>query len=336
MGRAAQTGRLAGTLDWPGAWTDVVDGLLHGGMLAICAVRNVLDWQLRRGCRGHASRDPRRYRGGPGGRPTVVVQVCPGHILAIHAAGHGTRCPATCKAIGCIANLAPGAFVENANASAERYAEWVLWDRDTLWPKYPLAYRVPMAEALQTVAGDDYEVLLDVARTKQRSDPRRCDSRSLGARPGCCPSGRSGRRPGHTARDATRGRRRDGARHAPHAAAEPVVVHQVERVPPLHSRSPQRIKAFTEEVLFPQHQTRDSREGPSSSRARRWTCASGPCGAGRGSCGSSTPSRPASKSRRPWPRRGSSCSPTCTTRVGSFRSRPMARLVEPRSCAPIA
>ncbi|MEX0676279.1 MAG: YfhO family protein [Pirellulales bacterium] len=143
--------------------------------------------------------------------------------------------------------------------SQDRFAECVRWDRETLWPKYPLPYRVSLVEASETIAPDDYLVLLDVARGRNARahktplpDPSILDL--LAARVAIV--GRDARAQIPSAESFAEGMF-VGVR--PQALERAWIVHQVEVRPKFDSRSPSRLRKLTEQVLFPDGKPRDWR-----------------------------------------------------------------------------
>jgi len=54
------------------------------------------------------------------------------------------------------------------SASRDRLAEAVAWDRDTLWPKYPLLERIAVAEVHGTMMPGDYQQLLRAGKADGR------------------------------------------------------------------------------------------------------------------------------------------------------------------------
>lgn len=144
--------------------------------------------------------------------------------------------------------------------SADRFSECVRWDRETLWPKYPLPYHVPLVEASETIASDDYRVLLDVAR---RHNARVHNS----PLPDASILDLLAARVAIIARDA-RAELRSAERVAegmfvgirPQALNRAWIVHQVEVLGEFQGRSPVRLRKFTEEMLFPAGEPRDWRQ----------------------------------------------------------------------------
>lgn len=145
-------------------------------------------------------------------------------------------------------------------SSPDRLAELVRWDRETLWPKYPLPDRIAMLEASETIASDDYLMLLDVARRHgPRAGGRRVPHASildlLAAQATIVAADSqlplSSRRP--IAAGMVFGTR-------PHALERAWIVHQVDVLPELTGRSRRRLRSRTEAVLFPAGAPRDWRQ----------------------------------------------------------------------------
>jgi Bacterial membrane protein YfhO len=144
--------------------------------------------------------------------------------------------------------------------SADRFSECVQWDRETLWPKYPLPYRVGLVEASETIASDDYRVLLDVAcRRNARGEASRMPDSSildlLAARVAIVAS--DSRAQVASAENLAEGMVW-GVR--PQALDRAWIVHRVEVLPEFQGRSPTRLRKRTEEVLFPNNRARHWRD----------------------------------------------------------------------------
>lgn len=144
--------------------------------------------------------------------------------------------------------------------SPRRLAECVRWDRQTLYPKYPLPYGVSLVEASETLESDDYRAVLGAAReynARQQQGPLPAASvlDLLAAKVAIVgPDGRGQLASGEPIAEGMF----IGLR--PDALARAWIVHQIEVMEEFTSRSPTRLQAFTREVLFPDGQPRNWRE----------------------------------------------------------------------------
>lgn len=143
-------------------------------------------------------------------------------------------------------------------SSPERQVEGLLWDRATLFPKYPLSFDISLVEAPGSIAPYDYQVLMDIARAHGETFgdhrlPHPSVLDLLAARvailPGdACPEGlQAVATPADEAVACLR----------PGALPRAWIVHRGEVLPPIEVRTPARIESRTEEVLFPGGLPRD-------------------------------------------------------------------------------
>ncbi len=144
------------------------------------------------------------------------------------------------------------------SSSQDRLLEAMRWERETLFPKYHLPYRLSAVEASGTMVPYDYQVLLEVAREHGRPgrdgrEPHDSALDLLGARIALLPPETPA-----AATDATL-YAADGLVARTRATARPRawIVHRAEVLPTLTARTPSRVRQRTEEVLFPHGQPRD-------------------------------------------------------------------------------
>jgi len=157
-----------------------------------------------------------------------------------------------------------------------RLAEAIEWDRDTLRPKYNLAWRIPMAEVHTVVMPYDYQVFLSAGRRGQSPHPpglsehaergRRIAGETqppvarplldaVGVRYVILPEGESlpqGQPVGGSLEDARLWKN-------PHHLPRAWIAEQVEVLPPIGRRDPSELRRQTDLVLFPQGRPRDLR-----------------------------------------------------------------------------
>ncbi len=249
---------LLGPFDWDGAWTDVADGLLHGTIVSLALL--LLLWLGRQ----------RRY--------AQLMQTAVLSVLAVdlgsaqqHLLTYAptelwrfsppvlSRLPendATYRIFRQSDEL-PESFQQAS--SPDRYEAGLRWDRETLLPKYALPLEVSLALVTQTVAGGDYDILLDVARVHHRRarrldipDPSVLDL--VGVRMGLVAGDflKQVQHPQLIAEGMYLGER-------PSALPRAWIVHDVDVRPRLTSRAPRAIARFTAEVAFPDRKPRDWR-----------------------------------------------------------------------------
>ncbi len=149
------------------------------------------------------------------------------------------------------------------SSSHQRYTECLRWDRETLWPRYPLPYRISLVEGTKSMGIDAYQMLLEAARShnaRAAKGPLPDDATLdlLAARVAIVakPITNAGPPPaGSTAEDM------EGMVVAlrPGALPRAWIVHQVERLPRQEGRAPWQLKKLTQVVLFPDGEPRDWR-----------------------------------------------------------------------------
>jgi hypothetical protein len=156
-----------GPFDWSGAWTDLADGLLHGTILSLSLM---IVWWV-------AIRWP-RYRRLMQTAALVVVAMELGiaqrQLLGYASCELWRQKP---RALSFITHdpqyrvfrqvdtMSPS-FAKST--SSQRFEELVRWSRNCLEPRYPLPYHVPLIGVIQNIAGNEYDTLLDAARTHGR------------------------------------------------------------------------------------------------------------------------------------------------------------------------
>jgi hypothetical protein len=257
--RATETRQsaLQGPFDWTQAWTDFGDGLLHTAILALLLA--AMFWWARR-------KPADRYLVQLAMLIVVAVDLATSQRSLIEYAPADTwrkppavlgKLPADRENFRVFRQLGPLPPSFEKVAAQQRYTEGIRWDRETLRPKYPLPLRVPLVEASQTVAGFDYEQLLDAARRRNRRrrsieipDPSILDL--LGARVVIADQSSLTQltEPQPIA---------DGMFLAQRSTALPRawIVHDVEVRPAFHSRSLGANESYMLELLFSNRQPRD-------------------------------------------------------------------------------
>jgi hypothetical protein len=244
-----------GPFDWSGAWTDLGDGLLHGAILALALM--VVWWV--------GIRWP-RYRRLMQTAALVVVALDLGiaqrHLLEYAPAELWRQTP---HAVSLVPNdpqyrvfrqlgTLPASFA--ASKSSQRFADLVRWGRDSLEPKYPLPYHVPMAGVLQTVAGDEFETLLDAARTHGRRTsgqgalPDASVLDLIAARTAIVADASQFSNPQEIAEGMFLSER-------PNSLPRAWIVHQIELRPPFRSRSIRAAQNHTMRLAFPERKPRN-------------------------------------------------------------------------------
>jgi hypothetical protein len=139
-------------------------------------------------------------------------------------------------------------------SSPHRLAEGMQWDRDTLWPKYNLSERIPLAEVQGTMKPYDYQVLLWMGKEEKGSAPSLLTYLILPGEPSIPGMGRIGL-------EETEAEGLDDISlwHNPDPLPRAWIVHQVDVLPPLASSDPHVVSRRTREVFYPDGRPRDLR-----------------------------------------------------------------------------
>ncbi len=162
-------------------------------------------------------------------------------------------------------------------SSSERCVGGLIWDRDTLFPKYQLLVREPdggiaLVESPGSIVSRDFQAVMDAARRHGvvrpdgLAEPHRGVLDALATRYIILPgkSGYAGTErvaPATTAEAGEEEPLEDAALwYNPHALPRAWIVHDVESLPPLSENSPQALLQRTEEVYFPDGELRDLRK----------------------------------------------------------------------------
>ena len=148
------------------------------------------------------------------------------------------------------------------SSSRQRMAEAVRWDRDSLWPKYNLISRIPVAEVHGAMMPHDYQILLrEMRRRGVDSVPLDADLARLNVKylilrhrdRGSSPSTDTGLGPFD--------RLPEDVSFAANPKAFPRVwiVHHVELMPPIDPIDPRQVRRRTQQVFWPDGKSRDLR-----------------------------------------------------------------------------
>jgi hypothetical protein len=149
------------------------------------------------------------------------------------------------------------------SSSPERYTESLRWDRETLWPRYPLPYGISLVEGTKSMGIDAYQMLLDAAQThraRAAKGPLPDDATLdlLAARVAIV-SKHFANVGAPLAGSAAEGMEGMVVVLRPEALPRAWIVHQVERLPKHKGRGPWQLKKRTQAVLFPEGEPRDWR-----------------------------------------------------------------------------
>ena len=272
LGESAATDALLGPFDPTGAWHDI---LFAFGQAAILATSFVLLFWLAARRPGQA-RWARAAALGLTAIDLAIAQAC----LVVYAPADAwsfepplvKRLPADADSYRVFRqlNTLPASW-EKAKSDS-RLAEAVTWDRQTLAPKYPLPYRIALAEASGTMVSRDYRVLLDIAR--RRTARARSGELTMAFRAS------SGSLPDDSILDLLAARVAIVAKGAapqdlsdesapaegmvagirPTALPRAWIVHRARVVPQRANRTDRQLKEFTEALLFPDGEPRDWRQ----------------------------------------------------------------------------
>ena len=136
-------------------------------------------------------------------------------------------------------------------SSDDRYAEVLTWDRETLWPKFPLPLRIPLVEASQTMASDEYQAVLDAGRRHMAQfnrggmvDPYVLDL--LGTRFSIIDHNEDKRL--HPPAPIAEGMK---LKRMPQLILRASIVHRVETIPPFRAQGNSALDHFTRDFLYP-------------------------------------------------------------------------------------
>ena len=135
-----------------------------------------------------------------------------------------------------------------------RMARAMRWDLDTLWPKYNLTERIPLAEVQGTMMPHDYDVFLKGGQSPFAS-PRKATAPLLVAKYVILSDG-DVLPAGEPIAVHVRG---VSLWHNPRHLPRAWIVHQVEVIAPLESHDPARLRRRTAEVLYSGGRPRDLR-----------------------------------------------------------------------------
>jgi hypothetical protein len=265
-----------GPFDWSGAWTDLADGILHATILslALLAVWSVgIHW-------------PRYRRLMQAAALTVLaldLGISQQALIEYAAADLWRETPPVLSLISDDSQqrvfrqlgTLPGSFAETS--SSQRFADLVHWGRDSLQPRYPLPYRQPMLGVLQTVAGDEFETLLDVSRTHNLRvnhiglipDPSILDL--IAARSAIVAEGAS-----HQVTNSQEVAEGMYLGERPESLPRTWIVHEMELHPPFHTRFIGEAETYTRRLAFPDRQTRNWRQSAIVESAETLTLPSAP------------------------------------------------------------
>ncbi len=231
--------------------------------------------------------------------------------------------------------------------SADRLADSVVWDRQTLSPKYPLPYRISLIEASGTMVPRDYQTVLDIARRRSRrsgpGDWKTASRSRSGLLPDASVLDLLAARVAIVTDDVPPGALAD--RSAPGegmvagirstALPRAWIVHEVEVIPEPSHLTDRQLREFTESLLFPDNQPRDWRQQAVVETNQPLLPQSEPLPPGaQESCTITDASASLVRIDARLASADLSCSRTCTTRAGSSSRKFPARRSTCRSCAP--
>jgi hypothetical protein len=162
-----------------------------------------------------------------------------------------------------------------ASAGApDRLEEAVRWERDTLWPKYNLTAAIPIAEVDATMKPFDYQVVLWLAKRRQRlpfaprsTEPPEAQARffaldAIGAKYVIGRAGQAlpGLDPVELAATGAEGLEDVALWRNPSPMPRAWIVHEVEAFEPLTSNDPYAVWRRTDEVFRPRGRWRELRQ----------------------------------------------------------------------------
>lgn len=247
-----------GPFDWDGAWSDAFDGLIHGSLLALILAG--LLWMARR-----SPRDRRVLQIAALAVTAIDLAAAQQHLFDYAPAALWTnpidfaeRHPDFAARVYRQPSLIPPSFEQTR--SERRYAEATEFERQTLSPKYPLPLRIRVMPVAQSVAGADFDQLIEAARlhTRRRSRHNVPEAAVLDMlNVEACILGERDRGTLVDSRQIAEG---VFLGERPSAISRAWIVHQVEVRPPFESRSERAIREYTHELLFPDNEPRDWRQ----------------------------------------------------------------------------
>jgi hypothetical protein len=250
---------LFGPIDAAGAWRDVAQGLGQAALVSFVLV-------LLAGDRIRRLAGP--YAVASGLIVTVIdLALAQGWLVPYAPASLWRGTPIAIESLP--PDVAPRIYRDHPwqpkawreSSSPDRLAAAMQWDRGTLSPKHPLPQRVALAEASSTIASNDYQTLLDVARTgagqglqNKRPHPSVLDL--LGVRLALLSSEGGNATPADlplAGNDMLKQLRRTALPRA-------WIVHKIDVMPQLRSTAASQVRRRTEDILFPGGMRRDWRE----------------------------------------------------------------------------
>jgi len=252
------TANYQGPFDWDGAWNDSLDGLIHASLLAF--VLAGLLWIARR-----SPRDRRVLQVAALAVTAIDLAAAQQHLLDFAPAAlwskpieFAARHPDFAARVYRQASLIPPSFEKTR--SEHRYADAVSLERETLSPKYPLPLHIRAMPVAQSVAGADFEQLIDAARlyTRRRTRHNVPDAAVLDMlNVQVCIIGERDHDLLDQAQPIAEG---IFLGERPSAMPRAWIVHQVEVRPPFESRLERATREYTRELLFPDNEPRDWRK----------------------------------------------------------------------------
>jgi len=247
-----------GPFDWDGAWSDAFDGLIHASGLAIVLIG--LLWGARR-----SPRDRRVLQMAALAITAIDLAAAQQHLLDFAPAALWSNPIEFTEQHRDFAgrvyrqtSLIPPSFQKTR--SEHRYAEAITLERETLSPKYPLPLHIRAMPAAQSVAGEDFNQLIDAARLYSRrmtrhNVPEASVLDMLNVQVAIL---------GEQDRDLLAEPRQiaEGVYLGERSSALPRawIVHQVDVRPPFESRLERATREYTRELLFPDNQPREWRK----------------------------------------------------------------------------
>lgn len=266
LGRRGRTGAVGNRpVFTPARWVPIVALLLVAADLAVanrwlvvCAPAE--PWQRQSKLAGLLEREERERGQAPCLPPARGRGVAPGRGPTAPTCSINTgpikpyrvfRCPGWIPP-----PRAPQGPAGRPSEATGRLADAMRWDRDTLWPKYNLADRIPLVEVYGAMMPYDYRVFLSVGRSRRAG---------FSAKTGSVPSllAKYAILPGDEV--LPEGEPIDvGMKHVslwynPRHLPRAWIAGQVETLRPLESKDPSDVRRRTEGVLYPNRRPRDFR-----------------------------------------------------------------------------